>query len=315
MRRLIIFLVIVGVLLVCIAPFTIMDQLQKILPQIFERLTNPSNQQDIPKPKLEVSVREQSNHWEIRNASSFPELVSNVTFSILNLGNGPAEDVEVIANIDGELFGTLSVGSLQPSEIYSSSITVNTSYKSANIVTVTASCGLSSAIKNIIINANLTRQFDENLSRFFITPEDEDLVELKNMILREKPILTLNWMALRDWVGANIQYKSDSEIHDQRDYWQFPNETITLGTGDCEDFSILLCSLLRADGWEPDKVCVVVGEQNNQYHAWVRVTWNELQYNIEPQGNGFAIAMGDILSLSGYNAKYYFNDEKTKTFE
>jgi hypothetical protein len=77
----------------------------------------------------------------------------------------------------------------------------------------------------------------------------------------------------------------------------------------------LLCSLLRADGWSPDSVYVIVGEQNNQYHAWVKVIWNDIQYNIEPQGNGFAIAVGDILTLSGHNAKYYFNDEKFGSFE
>jgi hypothetical protein len=133
--------------------------------------------------------------------------------------------------------------------------------------------------------------------------------------LKDKPVLAVNWMALRDWVGNNIQYRSDSEIHGERDYWQFPNETMQLRTGDCEDFSLLLCSLLRADGWSPDSVYVIVGEQNNQYHAWVKVIWNDIQYNIEPQGNGFAIAVGDILTLSGHNAKYYFNDEKFGSFE
>jgi hypothetical protein len=122
-------------------------------------------------------------------------------------------------------------------------------------------------------------------------------------------------MALRDWVGNNIQYRSDSEIHGESEFWQFPNETIQLRTGDCEDFSLLLCSLLRADGWSPDNVHVIVGEQNSQYHAWVRVIWNDMQYNIEPQGNGFAMIGGDILTLSGYNAKYYFNDEKFGSFE
>ena len=204
----------VGVVLFSLAPFTLMEQLRKYFPQIYDMLTDDADQQDATKPEL----------------------------------------------------------------------------------------------------ANITRSFDKNLSRSFITPQDKSLVELKNKILKNKPISTPNWIALRDWVGTNIRYKNDPEIHGESDYWQFPNETIPLRTGDCEDFSTLLCSLLRADGWSPDKVHVIIGVNNNQYHAWVRVTWEDLQYNIEPQRNGFAIAMGETMSLSGFNAKYYFNDEKFRAF-
>lgn len=164
---------------------------------------------------------------------------------------------------------------------------------------------------------NVTRSFDKNLSSCvsFITPEDTSVVELKNIILKSKPVLTPNWIALRDWVGTNIVYRSDREIYDRTDFWQLPNETIPLRTGDCEDISILLCSLLRSDGWSPDKVYVIIGEKNYRYHAWVRLTWENVQYNIEPQLNGFAVTLGDVLNLSGYNAKYYFNDEKMGTFQ
>lgn len=309
MRKLavLVFLIVVGVLFFSVAPFTLMDLLDK--------LTGGVGQQETIKPKLEVSVRENSSYWKTDGAGDFPELVSNVAYSVSNLGSGPAENVEVTAEIDGECASTLSVELLQPSETYSNSITVNTRYKSAKIVKVDASCSLSSATKALIVNANLTRNPDKSLSRSFITPEDKSVVELKDAVLKSKPISTPNWIALRDWVGTNIHYRSDSEIHGENEYWQFPNETITLRTGDCEDFSILLCSLLRADGWSPDKVYVIAGEKNNQYHAWVRVTWSDLQYNIEPGANGFATAMGDALSLSGFNAKYYFNDEKLGTFD
>ena len=315
MRKLVVFLIVAGVLLLCIAPFTLMDQFRNFLSQVYDTLTNPSSQQETLKPQLEVSVKENIRYWGTNAASGLPELISDVAFSVLNSGSGPAENVEVITKINGEPTSTLTVALLQPSETYSNSITVNVNYKSAKIVMVNATCSLSSSSKTIIVNANLTRYFNENLCRSFITPEDQNVVELKNQILKDKPLWALNWMALRDWVGNNIQYRSDLEIHGETEYWQFPNETISLRTGDCEDFSILLCSLLRADGWAPDKVYVIVGESNNNYHAWVRITWNDLQYNIEPQGTGFAIAMGDSLSLSGYNAKYYFNDETFGTFE
>jgi predicted transglutaminase-like cysteine proteinase len=264
---------------------------------------------------LEVSLKENSSHWETRGAGNSPELVSQIAFSVSNVGSGSAKNVKVTTKIDNEPTNTSSMELLQPSEAYSSSITVKTSNNSARIITIEASCSLSSTTKTLILNANLTRKFDKNLCRFFVTPQDKSVVELKNQILHDKTVLTPNWIALRDWVGTNIQYRSDSEIHGKSDFWQFPNETIPLRTGDCEDFSILLCSLLRADGWSPDDVYVMVGKQSIQYHAWVRLTWNDIQYNLEPQANGFATAIGDILTLSGYKAEYYFNDEKTGTFE
>lgn len=40
------------------------------------------------------------------------------------------------------------------------------------------------------------------------------------------------------WIFSNIIMKSDIEIHG-KPYWQTPEETIELETGDCEDFCIL----------------------------------------------------------------------------
>ena len=166
-----------------------------------------------------------------------------------------------------------------------------------------------------IVDPNVSRVFNETSCFSFITPSDPSVIDLRNEILQESiAILTPDWMKFRDWVGNNIEYKSDSEIHGKREFWQFSNETIQLETGDCEDFSILLCSLLRSNGWETDSVYVVVGEQNNQHHAWVRLIWNDIQYNIEPQGSGFDMFVGDVAYLSGYEAICYFNDQEFGTF-
>jgi hypothetical protein len=120
-----------------------------------------------------------------------------------------------------------------------------------------------------------------------------------------------DWIALRDWVGNNIQYQHDDAVHGVRDYWQFGKETVALKTGDCEDFSILLCSLLRAAGYSPNDVYVVIGKNPNGYHAWVKINLGTLGwYNLEPQENGFATLVGDFLTLSDYHALYEFNDQQ-----
>ncbi|UCF45366.1 MAG: transglutaminase domain-containing protein [Candidatus Bathyarchaeota archaeon] len=167
----------------------------------------------------------------------------------------------------------------------------------------------------ILVDTSIPRVFNETSCFHNLTPNDPSVVDLRNEILQD-PVaaLTPDWMKFRDWVGNKIEYKSDSEIHGERDFWQFSNETIQLETGDCEDFSILLCSLLRSNGWETDSVYVIVGKQNEQYHAWVRLFWNDYQYNIEPQGSGFDMVLGDVTYLSGYKAVFYFNDQEFGTF-
>lgn len=74
---------------------------------------------------------------------------------------------------------------------------------------------------------------------------------------------TSNWdeywddiKAMYEWVVSDIEYRPDGlfpvlpdDPSDETDYWdemwQFPNETLSLGQGDCEDMAILLCSMIR----------------------------------------------------------------------
>jgi len=80
--------------------------------------------------------------------------------------------------------------------------------------------------------------------------------------------------AIRDWVAANIQYKSDEEQWGVDDYWQTPDETLSLGSGDCEDFAILLCTLLRAYGIGEEQIFVAIGVDDDGYgHAFLIENW------------------------------------------
>lgn len=62
-----------------------------------------------------------------------------------------------------------------------------------------------------------------------------------------------------DLVCHNISYRQDIG-----EFWQFPSETIWRGMGDCEDSSILACSLLRnfTNGY------VALGAYQGYGHAW-----------------------------------------------
>ena len=79
---------------------------------------------------------------------------------------------------------------------------------------------------------------------------------------------------------------------DDFDLWQFPSETLSLGTGDCEDKSFLCASLLLAAGIPGDRVRVTVGaicsshvSKSIEGHAWTmyldsRGSWRILEANI-----------------------------------
>ncbi len=80
--------------------------------------------------------------------------------------------------------------------------------------------------------------------------------------------------AIRDWVSANIEYKTDDEQWGVDEYWQTPEETLDLRTGDCEDFAILLCTLLRAYGIGEEHIYIAIGVDNEGYgHAFLIENW------------------------------------------
>lgn len=53
------------------------------------------------------------------------------------------------------------------------------------------------------------------------------------------------------WIDRNIEFKSDFV-----DDFQLPETTYRLKTGDCEDFCILLMSVMNAQGPAPELVCI-----------------------------------------------------------
>jgi len=113
--------------------------------------------------------------------------------------------------------------------------------------------------------------------RAYVTPQCAQVVKTLGSILGEPPyeISQTGFDHIRNWVADNIDYVSD-EKRSGGDYWQTPRETLQLGTGDCEDFAILLCSLLRAYGISAEQVYVAIGLDDGEElgHAFVVEDWN-----------------------------------------
>jgi hypothetical protein len=125
---------------------------------------------------------------------------------------------------------------------------------------------------------------------------------------------------IRDWVADNIEYMSDEEQWGVDDYWQTSEETLSLGTGDCEDFAILLCSLLRAYGIDAEQVYVTLGvDDERDTHAFLIEDWylgGEWRA-IEPQADAQPLPPGcrfedsnsaDFGLLAKYKITVGFND-------
>jgi len=242
-----------------------------------------------------------------------PQNYCTVHYSVSNVGNATAQNVTLEAVVDRQSQGIKAIPSLEVSDSANYSFQVSAYSEVLHVVSLRASCEDSMDAYSFSVGADVPRSFSENedLVKLFVTPREPSLVALKDDVLKESLLNVKDWIALRNWVGNNIKYKHDDVVYGVPEYWQFGKETVSLKTGDCEDFSILLCSLLRAAGYSADDVYVVIGKNADGYHAWVKINLDSVGwYNLEPQENGFATLVGDFLVLSDYHALYEFNDQQ-----
>lgn len=100
------------------------------------------------------------------------------------------------------------------------------------------------------------------------------------------------------WIWDNIPYKTDGD--DGRvDSWQTPEETLTKGTGDCEDRALLAMFLLKRIGI--NTALMIVVETPNTNHAVVKI--DSTLYDIGPWGF-YDIRRPDIYEPKGMQASY-----------
>ena len=80
------------------------------------------------------------------------------------------------------------------------------------------------------------------------------------------------------FVQDHVKYVSDSKSRRQTEYWQNPEDTLTRGTGDCEDGAILMKSLTLVAGIPDWKVKIVAGHVRGGGHAYCTfITKNDRQ--------------------------------------
>ena len=76
-----------------------------------------------------------------------------------------------------------------------------------------------------------------------------------------------------DYVARSVEYVADKQSCGLEDFWFFPEETLMLHRGDCEDSAFLLATLLLASGVSEHCVRVALGSvaspDGSYGHAWV----------------------------------------------
>ena len=259
---------------------------------------------------LKTNVQVVAKEWQKNPNTDLPECKITIIYSVYNQGTAP--DTALIRLYMNGMTIKQESSFLNPGGTYYGQYNTIVGYDTSHYFSVKADAWESSSSYSTQFQAILPRNLPE-YARLFITPRDPVVIQKEAQITTNPFIPDL--IELRDWVANNIKYRYDSEAHGMSDYWQLPRETISLGTGDCEDFSILLVSLLRANGYEPSDVYVMAGyKSGGPGHAWVVVETDlGFWWTIEPQfstltGLMVSILNGQLTEVSGYKAKYKFND-------
>jgi transglutaminase-like putative cysteine protease len=124
-----------------------------------------------------------------------------------------------------------------------------------------------------------------------------------------------------DYVARHVRYNFDKDRQGYDDFWLFPDETISLAVGDCEDSAILLAAMLLAAGISPYCVRVVLGKLFDANgvllgaHAWTVYqdesgVWRLLEATLDAAPS--ALPSADALAMPGgrhiYWPEFCFND-------
>ncbi len=162
------------------------------------------------------------------------------------------------------------------------------------------------------INSRTVHYSYTNLSGF-ITPTDAAVVTKVTEITGGWNN-TSNWneywsdiVKMYDWVVNEVEYRADGlfpvipstpsgSIEYQPEMWQFPNETLDLRKGDCEDMAILLNSMVLCyNGGEYQTECILIMGSNGGHMAvQIPVAGNKLTI-LDPAGNYYtSTPYGDI---------------------
>jgi len=262
--------------------------------------------------------------WE-KDENDLPAVTASANFTVVNDGTAAARNVSLTLYVEGVLRGNLgTISYLGPGRAYcgdwSTPLICEYRYVEGvplikryyGNVQLKADWQSSSTTDNRSFNVPLSRSsyYTPGYINRFVTPDDPYIQNLAQHIVNNKSWYDPEWKAIKDWISSHITYAYDSVVHGG-DYAQLPRETAMLGHGDCEDYAILMVSLLRARGYSTKDVYVALGKAANEIggHAYV-FRYTGLFWKVhEPQvGGWFEGTIADLWTWWHYDETAFFND-------
>jgi len=139
----------------------------------------------------------------------------------------------------------------------------------------------------------------------FVTPGDSAVSQLVSRLTlggwsdpRDSGEFWTETLTLYSWVTDNVEYVEDGiypvlpeepawGVDYVEEVWQFPNETLRLRRGDCEDSSLLLCSMLinYHEGAYPTECIIISGSKGG--HMAVQLSTNPGELTILDPAGGY----------------------------
>lgn len=160
----------------------------------------------------------------------------------------------------------------------------------------------------------------------FITPNDLSVMRATANVLKHSSdghCSLSDMIAINKWVATNIEYNSDTYILDVRNSYQYPQETLELKRGDCEDHAVLMVSMCKAEGDSAPIWCAYLDITQTDGsivgHVCVFVDVGDKLYIFEPTGHWHSsIALPEPQALAEYGGnrvvKKIFNENTYHEF-
>ena len=252
---------------------------------------------------LKVVIDSYEGQWIRDLSTDLPAYASLVSYSVSNLGDITALNVELKAYSNSETLMEKVVSINSNGHSYADQFYVTAIYNSDTSVGLQASCGVSFDSDSLEISPKLDRwPVSSNIRKLYITPNDPVIRSTVDEIFEGKSWwdIRADWKVLLEWVENEVHYEYDNVSFGVREYWQLPRETIANRKGDCEDQAILLCTLLRCRGYESDGVYVIAGYGEESGHSWITfrvfdILGYEFWRYLEPTSSGWFSDIGTYL--------------------
>lgn len=108
-------------------------------------------------------------------------------------------------------------------------------------------------------------------------------------------------------MANQYDYIEDKDGWGSRDYWATPTQFFTKGGGDCEDYAIVKYMALRAMGWNPADMRIVILHDTrlNEMHAVLAVNLEGTTYLLDNQLQDIA----DATKVRHYRPIYSINEQ------